>query len=299
MSEAPDRPYLTARQAAAYLQVNEKKLYELANRREVPAARVGGKWLFPRELIDRWLTEQAHGGLLADRLLVGGAEDALLQVALGELGERLGNGALVAHVPTHTAHGLGQLAAHRIDACALHWGPAEGSDAQHAALLQRQRECAEWTAVRIGWREHGVMLRPGLAVDQLVTLVGYDYRWILQPPGAGTRYALQLALAQAGCRLDDCGDALRIAGVRGAAALLASGQADCAAGSRAIAAEHGLGFLPLGVEALDLALPRPVFFRRLFQDLLEVLASPEMSRRAGACGYDLAALGRVIELGAG
>lgn len=55
-----DSPYLTARLAAAYLHINEKKLYELANAREVPAAKVGGKWLFSRALLDAWLLEQAH-----------------------------------------------------------------------------------------------------------------------------------------------------------------------------------------------------------------------------------------------
>mgnify|MGYP000922638098 CR=1 FL=1 len=58
---------LNARQAATYLQLNEKKLYELANSRELPAARVGGKWLFPRALLDEWLLEQAHGGALTER----------------------------------------------------------------------------------------------------------------------------------------------------------------------------------------------------------------------------------------
>lgn len=41
-----DSPYLTAKLAAAYLHINEKKLYELANAREVPAAVVGGKGSF-------------------------------------------------------------------------------------------------------------------------------------------------------------------------------------------------------------------------------------------------------------
>ena len=50
-----DSPYLPARQAAAYLHVNEKKLYELANGRELPAAKVGGKWLFPRAMLAEWL----------------------------------------------------------------------------------------------------------------------------------------------------------------------------------------------------------------------------------------------------
>ena len=43
---------LTAREAAAFLHLNEKKLYELANSREIPAARIGGKWLFPRALLE-------------------------------------------------------------------------------------------------------------------------------------------------------------------------------------------------------------------------------------------------------
>ncbi|MCK6408514.1 MAG: helix-turn-helix domain-containing protein, partial [Thauera sp.] len=61
---------LNAHEAAAFLRLNEKKLYELANKREIPAARVGGKWLFPRTLLEEWLLEQAHGGALTDRLLI-------------------------------------------------------------------------------------------------------------------------------------------------------------------------------------------------------------------------------------
>ncbi|MGD9710380.1 MAG: helix-turn-helix domain-containing protein, partial [Halothiobacillaceae bacterium] len=40
-------PCLDTREAAAFLHLNEKKLYELAKNGELPAARVGGKWLFP------------------------------------------------------------------------------------------------------------------------------------------------------------------------------------------------------------------------------------------------------------
>lgn len=294
-----DIVHLTAKQAAAYLQLNEKKLYQLARAREIPAARVGGKWLFPRALLDRWLLEQAHGGLFADRLLVGGAEDPLLHEALLALGARLGGEALVAHVPTDTAAGLEQLAHHRIDAAAFHWGAATESGHQHAALLRRQPGHTDWTAVRIAWREHGILLRRGLEVDDLHTLAGFDYRWALQAPGAGSRYALQLALAAAGFRLEDCGVALRVPSARAAAAAVARGAADCAPGPAALAAEHGLGFVALGVEALDLALPRAVFFRHLFQSLIETLADTALRAHAEALGgYDLSPLGRVVALDA-
>ena len=82
---------------------------------------------------------------------------------------------------------------------------------------------------------------------------------------------------------------------REAAALIAREDADCAPGTRAAAAEFGLGFLSLGWEAFDLALPREILFRRLFQDLLAAhgdLRSQTLARRLG--GYDLTPLGRVL-----
>ncbi|MCB1888451.1 MAG: helix-turn-helix transcriptional regulator [Rhodocyclaceae bacterium] len=297
MSDAADRPHLTARQAAAYLQINEKKLYELANAREVPAARVGGKWLFPRVLLDQWLMEQAHGGLFADRLLVGGAADPILEAAVLALSDALGDDALVGCLAGNSAAGLAQLSARRLDACAFHWGPAEASARQQSALLVRQRHHEEWTCVRLAWRDVGVMLRPGLDVADLQTLLAYDYRWVLQPPGSGSRYGLQLAVEAAGFRLEDCGEPLAVRSTRSAATALARGLADCSPGPRGTAAEHGLGFVPLGVESLDLALPRAVFFRQLFQHLLETVASAPILRVAGALGgYDLSPLGRVLPI---
>ena len=50
---------LTLREAAAFLRLSERSAYELARNRQVPAAQVGGKWLFPRRLLERWLAAQA------------------------------------------------------------------------------------------------------------------------------------------------------------------------------------------------------------------------------------------------
>ncbi|MCB1905818.1 MAG: helix-turn-helix transcriptional regulator [Rhodocyclaceae bacterium] len=297
MSGDADSPCLTARQAAAYLRINEKKLYELANAREVPAARVGGKWLFPRMLLERWLAEQAHGGLYADRLLIGGAVDPLLEAAVLALGDAIGGNGLVACVPTSTGVGLQQLSAWRIDASLLHWGSADECEAGHAALLMRQRNRRDWTLVRLAWRDHGVMMRPGLEVASLGLLLAYDYRWALQAAGSGGRYGLQLALESAGFRLEDCGRTLTVPTARRAAVAVAMGLVDCAPGSRGLASEHGLGFLQLGVEALDLALPKGVFFRHFFRQLVEVLAGPDLVDRARLLGgYDLTPLGRVQAL---
>lgn len=292
---AADSPNLTARQAAAYLHLNEKKLYELANAHELPAARVGGKWLFPRALLDQWLHEQAHGGVLTDRLLITGSDDPLLAATVAALVPRLGAEAWVAYSPTGCVPGLELLARRRANVCALHWGGVDTSAAQHGMLLRRFSQHTQWTLVRLAHREQGVMLRRGLEIDAIETLAAFDYRWAMRQPGAGSRHFLESALASRGFRPDDCSVVAEAHSERGAAGLLARDEADCAPGTRAAAAEFGLGFLPLGWEALDLALPREILFRKLFQQLLQCYGNPDMRQFASRLGgYELSPLGQVL-----
>ena len=44
---------LTTDEAAAYLRLSERKLYELVANGAVPCTKVTGKWLFPRAALDR------------------------------------------------------------------------------------------------------------------------------------------------------------------------------------------------------------------------------------------------------
>ncbi|MGL4887864.1 MAG: helix-turn-helix domain-containing protein, partial [Aeromonas veronii] len=46
---------MNVKQVAEYLDLNEKKVYQLANEARIPATKATGKWLFPRSLLDRWL----------------------------------------------------------------------------------------------------------------------------------------------------------------------------------------------------------------------------------------------------
>ena len=53
---------MTVRDVAAYLNVNEKTVYRLAQRRELPAFKVAGAWRFKREDIERWIDRQKAEG---------------------------------------------------------------------------------------------------------------------------------------------------------------------------------------------------------------------------------------------
>ena len=63
---------MSVKQVARYLNLNEKKIYALVSNNQIPATKITGKWMFPRELIDKWMLDSSHGGLLTDRLIVSG-----------------------------------------------------------------------------------------------------------------------------------------------------------------------------------------------------------------------------------
>ena len=79
---------LTTDEAADYLRLSERKLYELVANRAVPCSKVTGRWLFPRAALDRWVSAGliARAGLaqVAAPPIVGGSHDPLLEWALRE-----------------------------------------------------------------------------------------------------------------------------------------------------------------------------------------------------------------------
>ena len=59
MTDSP--PAMTVRDLAAYLNVNEKTVYRLAQRRELPGFKVAGAWRFRPEDIEHWVqAKKAH-----------------------------------------------------------------------------------------------------------------------------------------------------------------------------------------------------------------------------------------------
>jgi len=49
---------MTIKEVAAYLSVNEKTIYRLAQRRDLPGFKVAGAWRFKKADIDAWIEER-------------------------------------------------------------------------------------------------------------------------------------------------------------------------------------------------------------------------------------------------
>ena len=287
--------FMSVRQVARYLQVNEKKVYALVADGVIPASKVTGKWLFPRDLVDQWLLESSHGGLLADRMLLAGSDDPLIYRVIMQIANEIQARGLISYTATGTQLGLSLLARRRADICGIHWGPADESRQRHPALLKQYPAHNDWVLVRAFLREQGIMITPALAGTDPEELFSRGSQWVMRQEGAGSRRFLQEIVTRHG--LDPA--ARRISAhafsERDAASAIAMGYADVGIGIRAAATEFGLDFMPIGWEAFDLAMHRGMFFRTLFQKLLDQLRSTEIHRMAQKFGgYDFSETGNLV-----
>lgn len=293
--------FMSVRQVADYLQLNEKKIYSLLKEGKIPGTKITGKWLFPRELIDRWILDSSHGGVLTDRLIISGSDDPLLYRVILGYAQQTRARALVTYSPTGTRLGLELLQAHRVDACGLHWGPEQEAHLRHPALLAQYTQHRNWVLVRAFRRRQGIMLArhlqaDGLSAGELLERAHRQrLRWIMRQPGAGAqRFLLDILIQNKLEHANFEQDKVALS-EREAAATIATGQGDLAPGAEAAAVEFGLDFIPLGWEAFDLVLPRQIYFRSLFQDLLTTIRTDQSQEAALMLrGYDLEPCGTLV-----
>jgi putative molybdopterin biosynthesis protein len=152
--------------------------------------------------------------------------------------------------------------------------------------------------INLAWRQQGFMVQPGNPHDiqKVADLTRPGVRFINRQRGAGTRLLLDHLLQQEG---------IDPAGIQGyereeythmaIAANVKSGTADVGLGILAAARALGLDFIPLTPERYDLVVPQATFADQRFQELLEVIRSPEFHSAAEALGgYDLKDCGRIL-----
>jgi excisionase family DNA binding protein len=285
---------LTLREAAAFLRLSERSLYDLARARKVPAAQVGGKWLFPRARLERWLAAQAEGPDSEPRIdppaILAGSHDPLLDLAVRQ------SGCGLALRSGGSLDGLTALAGNEALAAAMHLrDPDSGvfnEPAVREALPGRPMVGIAWA-----WRAQGLILPAGnpLGLRAIPDLTRPGLRVIGRQPRAGSHVLLVHLLGEAGIRLDQVAFLPEPALAEDeVAAAVQEGRADVGFGIGAEAAARGLGFLPLFNERFDLVMDRRQYFGTAMQRLLRFARQPEFAARAARLtGYDVEETGAV------
>ncbi|MEA2881135.1 MAG: putative molybdopterin biosynthesis protein [Bradyrhizobium sp.] len=287
---------LTTDEAAAYLRLSERKLYELVAQGAVPCTKVTGRWLFPRAALDRWVT----AGLIAPAALaqasappiMGGSHDPLLERALRE------SGCGLATLPEGSEEGLRRLTQREVMVAAIHLHALEGDDdATNIAAVADAPGLHDAVVIAFARREQGILVAAGnpLKLNDVASIAQAGARMAQRPRGAGAQLLLLALLARAGIAADSL-NLLKPVCPTGAdiAQAVRSGRADCGIATRSVALAASLDFLPLVWERFDLVLRQRDYFSPGPQALFDFLRSAAFHEGASELGgYDVDDAGKV------
>ena len=296
---------LNTHEVAEFLQLNEKKVYALARTGKIPAVRLTGKWLFPKETLEAWLEEQAHDSLQtpqepgeqaqyrAGATVVTGSDDPLLHGLLLKLNKRPENG-LYAFAELGSAEGIRALAAGQADLACCHL--LEDGE-YNLPFLPRLAPGLRVRVVTVVQRSQGLLVAKGnpLGLKRITDLSRVGIQVINRQPGSGTRLLFDKSLNSAGINPEtllgyenEVGTHLEMA------QKIFQGEADAGIACKSAANMLGLEFIELKKERFDLVFPLENRTPPALQVLVDALRSPAFKRRAEQFGgYDTSQSGTV------
>lgn len=284
---------MTTREVADYLRVKERKIYDLIRQEQIPCARVSGKWLFPKALIDRWVLQSVQGAAVASAPIppvIAGSHDPLLEWAVRESGSSL------AFLAGGSLDGLQRVADGGAALCGAHMRDAE-TGTYNIPWVERLLSTSDVVVITWAMRQQGLVLALGnpLGVGGVSDLAK-GVRVVRRQDGAGSRLLLEQLLAEQGIDEADVTYGDTVARTEAdLGAMIVDGKADAGLAIGAVASMFRLDFLPLHEERFDLIVRRREFFEKPIQALLDFTRTSAFEIRAGELGgYDVSATGSVV-----
>jgi excisionase family DNA binding protein len=286
--------YLTTAEAARYLRLKERKVYDLVSQGVIPCVRVTGKLLFPRQRIDLWLMNHLEGDNAVSTptpQVLAGSQDPLLEWAVKE------SGAELAMLCQGSGDGVQRLVDSRAMLSGMHIWHAD-TDRYNDPDALGLGGVRDLVLLRWATRQQGLLLAEGNphGLKRLEDVTRPGVRLAHRQPDAGVSHLLQSMFAQYGIDSRQLNWASHPSLSEDDLALaIRQGEADAGVGIEAAARRQGLAFIPLKKENFDLAMRRRHYFETPVQRLLAFCASERFTHRAESLGgYDISELGKVV-----
>ena len=257
---------LTTKEVAEYLSINEKQVYRLIKDRKIPATRITGKWLFPKNLIDEWIMMSARESVAAaqnpleSQMVIAGSNDIALElliknanlqypnytISVSNVGSLAGIVALT-HGNCHVA------AAHLLD---------QETGEYNSSFIKKHFPELKIVLLNVAHREQGLIVKKGnpLGIKGLTDLAGGKCTFVNRQDGSGTRVLLDYRLKENGIDPAGIKGYDRIANTHMEVGLeVFSGSADVGLGIMTVAKMLDLDFIPLTTERFDLIIPTETY----------------------------------------
>jgi len=295
---------LNTKGVAEFLNINEKMVYALIADKGLPATKVTGKWLFPRQLVEQWLENQTvnypeaahplppYHGLL----IICGSNDILLDRTIS-LFNRLYPEHLAVFGNVGSKGGLKALSRDLCHVASSHL-LQEDEDEYNFEFAIQELEGVAPVLVNFCRREQGFLVAKGnpKAISSVSDLGKPGIKIANRPEGTGTRLLLDRELEKAGIQgkqIEGYDQEFRSHLDVGMEVL--SGRAGAAPAIKPVAGLLGLDFISLRWERYDLLILKEHFFEQGVQLFLGILHESQFREIVEKLdGYDMSLCGKIV-----
>jgi len=296
---------MSTKEVAEYLGINEKQVYALIKTKSIPCTRVTGKWVFPKRLIDRWITTSAlkEGPVIdesarsaSEDLFAAGSNDPVLDIVINHMK----NGDPGTHIfssVTGSTEGLRLLGTGLTDIAWCHLAnPVTGE--YDLAMLENLVPHKKIAIVHLFLRELGFLLHPD-SKEKLMSfsiIADKKLRFVNRQAGSGTRVVTDKCLADESISHESIdGYITEVNTHLEVGLMILNGECDTGIATSAIAKILGLKFIPLIKENFDMVVLQETFFRDEVQSFIETLNSDNFRKMISNLGnYNFSKSGKII-----
>ncbi|MBT8372468.1 MAG: helix-turn-helix transcriptional regulator [Deltaproteobacteria bacterium] len=298
------KEFLSTKEVAHFLNINEKMVYILVAEKGLPATKVTGKWLFPKQLIEQWIETNTinypdskiqlppYQGLL----IMTGSNDPLLDKTL-----HLFNTTHSGQVAVFGNLGsMGGLRALRQNLCHIASSHLLQEDENEYNFDFASQELQAMPAVvNFCRREQGILVQKGnpKTIKEIADFANPDIRIVNRPLGTGTRLLLDRELKKAGVESKKIsGYAHEVHRHLNVGLEILADRADAGLGIRAVAGLLDLDFISLRWERYDLMISKERFFDEGIQKFIGILHDTKFQKMATQefVGYDVSLSGKMV-----
>lgn len=295
--------FLTTKEVAQFLSINEKMVYSLVSEKGLPASKITGKWLFPKNLVEQWVdantinypTTAESPSVSQAVLIITGSNDLLLDKVMSLYNTRFpGSIAVFGNLGS-----MGGLQALRQNFCHIASSHLLQENGEEYNFEFASRELEHMPAiVNFCKREQGILMAKGNPekITTVSDLARPGIRIVNRPLGTGTRLLLDQELKKAAVRGDKIdGYNTEVHRHLDVGLEILAGRADAGLGIHAVAGLLDIDFVSLRWERYDLMIFKERFFDACVQQFLGLLLEERFFKIAESLkGYDIRLSGRML-----